>query len=67
MEVDPPVLVIPTRYPDCAIETQACTATAAAAEPKKGKKVDPFAPLVADPNSIPPPDDVEVNEVMLQS
>ena len=44
-----------------------CSGLCSIAEPKKGNKIDPFAPLVADPNSIPAEEDPQMREVyMLQ-
>ena len=41
------------------------SALASTAEPKKGNKIDPFAPLVADPNSIPSEEDPQMREVCM--
>ena len=44
-------------------DAKPCHVWSFAAEPKKGNKVDPFAPLVADPNSVPAEEDPQMKEV----
>lgn len=48
-----------------AVDADLCSGVCSAAEPKKGNKIDPFAPLVADPNSIPSEEDPQMREVCM--